>query len=273
MTKIIHEINKDIYSEDTCFIPTMGSLHNGHISLIEHAKQTPHSKTIVSIFVNRKQFNDSQDFHNYPIDIEKDIKLLEKSDVDYVFIPDESYIYPNKSIREINAGPIGILYEGKFREGHFDGVLTVVNRLFELVNPSAAVFGKKDAQQLFLIKEMINKFKMNIEIYEGKLIREKSGLAMSSRNLLLTNEAKENASNIYKVLLKTKNFYQDCNSISQSISYGKSLFGKLGIKYDYLDAVDVNSFIAPDKNSEKLLLITAGYIENIRLIDNLEILK
>jgi len=142
-----------------------------------------------------------------------------------------------------------------------------------LVNPSAAVFGKKDAQQLFLIKEMIKKFKMNIEIHEGKLIRERSGLAMSSRNLLLTDEAKENASNIYKVLLSTKNFYQDCNSISQSISYGKSLFGKLGIKYDYLDAVDVNSFIAPDKNSEKLLLITAGYIENIRLIDNLEILK
>jgi pantothenate synthetase len=96
---------------------------------------------------------------------------------------------------------------------------------------------------------------------------------MSSRNLLLTDKAKENASNIYKVLLNTKNFYQDCNSISQSISYGKSLFRKLGIKYDYLDAVDENSFMVPNKNSEKLLLITAGYIENIRLIDNLEILK
>ena len=116
MTKIIHEITKDIHSADTCFIPTMGSLHNGHISLIEHAKHTSHSKTIVSIFVNRKQFNDSQDFHNYPIDIEKDIKLLEKSDVDYLFIPEESYIYPDKNIREINAGPIGIQYEGKFRE-------------------------------------------------------------------------------------------------------------------------------------------------------------
>ena len=166
MAKIIHEINKDLYSEDTCFIPTMGSLHNGHISLIKHAKQTPHSKTIVSIFVNRKQFNDSQDFHNYPIDIANDIKLLEKSDVDYVFIPDESYIYPNKSIREINAGPIGILYEGKFREGHFDGVLTVVNRLFELVNPSAAVFGKKDAQQLFLILKISdNSFKANFRLF------------------------------------------------------------------------------------------------------------
>jgi len=273
MTKVIQEIDKKIYSEDTCFIPTMGSLHSGHLSLIEHAKQMSHSKTVVSIFVNRKQFNDSQDFHNYPIDIDKDIRLLEKLDVDYVFIPDESYIYPNKKIQEINSGPIGIQYDGKFREGHFDGVLTVVNRLFKLVNPSAAVFGKKDAQQLFLIKEMIKKFKMNIQIYEGKLIREKNGLAMSSRNLLLTDQAKEKASNIYKILLNTKNFYQDCKSISQSIIYGKSLYEQLDIEYDYLDVVDVSSFSAPDKNSKKLLLITAGYIENIRLIDNLEILK
>ena len=120
---------------------------------------------------------------------------------------------------------------------------------------------------------MIKKFKMNIQIYEGKLIREKNGLAMSSRNLLLTDQAKEKASNIYKILLNTKNFYQDCKSISQSIIYGKSLYEQLDIEYDYLDVVDVSSFSAPDKNSKKLLLITAGYIENIRLIDNLEILK
>ena len=98
MTKVIHEINQEVYSEDTCFIPTMGSLHKGHTTLFEQAKATPHAKIIVSIFVNRKQFNDKKDFDNYPIDIDNDIKLLEKVNVDYIFIPDESYIYPNKNI-------------------------------------------------------------------------------------------------------------------------------------------------------------------------------
>ena len=271
MTKVIHKINQEVYLEDTCFIPTMGSLHKGHTTLFEQAKATPHAKIIVSIFVNRKQFNDKKDFDNYPIDIDNDLKLLEKVNVDYIFIPDESYIYPNKKILDVSSGPIGMQYEGKYREGHFDGVLTVVNRLFELINPSAAIFGKKDAQQLFLIKEMVNQFKKNIKIYEGKLIRETSGLAMSSRNLLLSDEAKKNASNIYKILLNTKNFYQNSKSISKSISRGKTLFEKMEISYDYLDIVDVNSFRTPDKNTEKLLLITAGYVENIRLIDNLEI--
>ena len=150
--KNVKQITHDMYEENLFFVPTMGSLHRGHFSLIEQAKKSG-LKTIVSIFVNPKQFNDTNDYQKYPRDIQKDSINLEKLNVDYLFTPDENYVYGDSFLDLLSSGHIGEQYEGKSRPGHFDGVLTVVNRLFELIKPKKVIFGKKDAQQLFLIKD------------------------------------------------------------------------------------------------------------------------
>ena len=166
MTRIINKIDKKIFHEEKCFIPTMGALHEGHLSLVKLGKKSTNGKTIVSIFVNKRQFNDESDYDNYPIDLDKDIELLRKEEVDYIFIPNENYIYPEDftELDGIKCGKKGSLFEGAHRPGHFDGVLTVVNRLFELVNPTSAVFGKKDAQQLYLVKEFFANKSNNLKI-------------------------------------------------------------------------------------------------------------
>ena len=169
MTKVINTINDDILSENICFIPTMGAIHEGHLSLVDIGKET-NLKTLVSIFLNRKQFNNDDDFKNYPIELEQDIHFLKSRGVDFIFLPQESYIYPSEGVPSIAPGKVGSILEGASRPGHFEGVLTVVNRLFDLIKPSHAVFGKKDAQQLFLIKDMVNRLDLNIEIIEGENI-------------------------------------------------------------------------------------------------------
>ena len=275
MTRIINEIDKKIFLEEKCFIPTMGALHKGHLSLVKLGKQSTNSKTIVSIFVNKRQFNDESDYDNYPIDLDKDIELLRKEEVDYIFIPDENYIYP-KDFAELDgiiSGEKGSLFEGAHRPGHFDGVLTVVNRLFELVNPKSAVFGKKDAQQLYLVKEFFANKSNNLKIIEAEIIRDEYGLAMSSRNRLLSKSGINVARNIFQILKNTKEHFFQNQDIQQAEAFGKELFNENDIEYDYLNFVDPKYFETPDKNQEKLLLITAAYVEGIRLIDNMEVIQ
>ena len=270
MTKVINTINEDILSENICFIPTMGAIHEGHLSLVDIGKET-NLKTLVSIFLNRRQFNNDEDFKNYPIEIEQDIELLESRDVDFIFLPHESYVYPDEGVPSIAPSKVGSILEGASRPGHFEGVLTVVNRLFDLVKPSHAVFGKKDAQQLFLIKDMINRFDLNIKIIEGDIFRDKNGLAMSSRNNLLSQNAKLNAANIFKSL---KNVVKEINlgkSFEESIEIGINLINQNEIDLDYLEIVDEENFNYPNKYSKKLKLLTAAYVENVRLIDNIDI--
>ena len=275
MTRIINEIDKKIFLEEKCFIPTMGALHKGHLSLVKLGKQSTNSKTIVSIFVNKRQFNDESDFNNYPIDLDKDIELLRKEEVDYIFIPDENYIYPKDfaELDGIKSGEKGSLFEGAHRPGHFDGVLTVVNRLFELVNPTSAVFGKKDAQQLYLVKEFFANKSNNLKIIEAEIIRDEYGLAMSSRNRLLSKSGINIARNIFQILKNTKEHFFQNQDIQQAEAFGKELFNENDIEYDYLNFVDPKYFETPDKNQEKLLLITAAYVEGIRLIDNMEVIQ
>ena len=270
MTKIITTINNNIPNEDICFIPTMGSLHEGHLSLIDIGKKTK-LKTLVSIFLNRRQFNDIKDFDNYPTQLDTDIQLLEDRKVDYVFVPQEEYIYPSKSIETVSPNEIGGLLEGSSRPGHFEGVLTVVKRLFELIQPNYSVFGKKDAQQLFLIKNMIKELNLNIHILEGDIIRDKNGLALSSRNSHLSLNAKLKAANIYKLLLKTADKIILNNDYEEALQEGANYCIKNDIVLDYLELVDVENFKSPNKYSKKLKLLTAAYIENVRLIDNLDI--
>ena len=204
MTRIINKIDKKIFHEEKCFIPTMGALHEGHLSLVKLGKKSTNGKTIVSIFVNKRQFNDESDYDNYPIDLDKDIELLRKEEVDYIFIPQENYIYPKDfaELDGIKSGEKGSLFEGAHRPGHFDGVLTVVYTLFDLVIPTSVVFGKKDAQQLYLVKEFLANKSNNLKIIEAEIIRDEYGLAMSSRNRLLSKSGINIARNIFQILEK-----------------------------------------------------------------------
>ena len=275
MTRIINKIDKKIFHEEKCFIPTMGALHEGHLSLVKLGKKSTNGKTIVSIFVNKRQFNDESDYDNYPIDLDKDIELLRKEEVDYIFIPQENYIYPKDfaGLDEIKSGEKGSLFEGAHRPGHFDGVLTVVNRLFDLVNPTSVVFGKKDAQQLYLVKEFLANKSNNLKIIEAEIIRDEYGLAMSSRNRLLSKSGINIARNIFQILENTKEHFIQNQDIQQSEDFGKKLFNENTIEYDYLNFVDPKYFETPDSNREKLLLITAAYVQGIRLIDNMEVIQ
>ena len=275
MTRIINKIDKKIFHEEKCFIPTMGALHEGHLSLVKLGKKSTNGKTIVSIFVNKRQFNDESDYDNYPIDLDKDIELLRKEEVDYIFIPQENYIYPKDfaELDGIKSGEKGSLFEGAHRPGHFDGVLTVVNRLFDLVNPTSVVFGKKDAQQLYLVKEFLANTSNNLKIIEAEIIIDEYGLAMSSRNRLLSKSGINIARNIFQILENTKEHFIQNQDIQQSEDFGKKLFDENAIEYDYLNFVDPKYFETPDSNREKLLLITAAYVQGIRLIDNMEVIQ
>ena len=275
MTRIINKIDKKIFHEEKCFIPTMGALHEGHLSLVKLGKKSTNGKTIVSIFVNKRQFNDESDYDNYPIDLDKDIELLRKEEVDYIFIPQENYIYPKDfaELDGIKSGEKGSLFEGAHRPGHFDGVLTVVNRLFDLVNPTSVVFGKKDAQQLYLVKEFLANKSNNLKIIEAEIMRDEYGLAMSSRNRLLSKSGINIARNIFQILENTKEHFIQNQDIQQSEDFGKKLFDENAIEYDYLNFVDPKYFETPDSNREKLLLITAAYVQGIRLIDNMEVIQ
>ena len=264
--KIIKEINKDILGSDICLIPTMGALHEGHISLIEEGKKFG-LLIMVSIFVNEIQFNQEEDFISYPRPIEDDIKILQDLNVDYLFIPENNYIYSKNAFETIDSGVLGKQYEGSSRPGHFDGVLTVVNRLFELINPKVAIFGKKDAQQLFLIKEMNKERGLEIEIIEGKTIRESSGLALSSRNLLLSDRGKEKAALLYRILKEVKKEFSDRRELD-AFELLSSRYLNIGI--DYLEILDLETFSKPTEKTDKYIILVAAIIEDVRLIDNIE---
>jgi pantoate--beta-alanine ligase len=267
--KNVKKITDDMYEENLFFIPTMGSLHRGHFSLIEEAKKSG-LKTVVSIFVNPKQFNDTNDYQKYPRDIQKDSINLEKLNVDYLFTPDENYIYGDSFSDLLSSGHIGEQYEGKSRPGHFDGVLTVVNRLFELIKPKKVIFGKKDAQQLFLIKDYIGRTNKDINLLEGEIVRDKLGLALSSRNVLLSAKGKETASGLKKQLDTLKEIFLETGLVSRSIekTLQRNKDGLLEI--DYLEILDKDTFSAVSDNTKNFIIIIAGYVEGIRLIDNID---
>ncbi|MFO7865086.1 MAG: pantoate--beta-alanine ligase [Salinivirgaceae bacterium] len=185
------------------FVPTMGALHQGHLSLIDIAKKNA-DVVVVSVFVNPTQFNDPKDFEKYPRTIDDDIKKLDEAGVDIVFNPETSEIYPEKDTRDFDFGLLDKVMEGKHRPGHFKGVAQVVSRLFDIVKPQIAVFGEKDYQQLAVIKKLVNDYNYSIEIIPGPTLREANGLAMSSRNERLAVDERANAAVIRAVLLESQ---------------------------------------------------------------------
>ena len=267
---IILKDNQYIFNnKNLCLVPTMGALHEGHISLINTAKKTE-QEVIVSIFVNRLQFNDDLDFKNYPRDFEKDISILNQLNIEYAFFPDEMYMFPESGFDKLYAGDLGKKYEGHFRPGHFDGVITVVNRLFELINPKTAVFGSKDFQQLFLINKLILEKKYKIKLIENKTVRNNSGLALSSRNQLLSSKGIDQASFIFKSLNAARDEFIKNNKIYAAVKVGIDMLYEKNIHLDYFEILDHKTFSPPKNTTKKYIIIVAAYVESIRLIDNIQ---
>jgi len=252
------------------FVPTMGALHQGHVSLVEQAVKE-NAVVVVSIFVNPTQFNDPNDLKRYPRNLEADLKLLGKTGCDLVFSPGAGEIYPEPDTRKFNFGNLEQVMEGKHRPGHFNGVAQVVSRLFEMVNPDKAYFGLKDFQQLAVIKKLVKIMNMPVEILPCPIVREKSGLAMSSRNELLSAEERQNAALIYQTLteiqkLKTlKSVQQLKNHVIETINKNPIL------NVEYFEIVDDENLMSVENWEEKGVKVGCIAVQcgKIRLIDNI----
>ncbi len=257
------------------FIPTMGSLHEGHLSLVKRSKELC-DVTIVSIFVNPTQFSPSEDLALYPRDIEKDNKLLLEQKVDYLFYPDANEIYPENFQTFVAVNHITKKLEGEFRPAHFKGVTTVVNILFNCVMPVHAFFGQKDAQQAAVIKQMVNDLKMPVNIIVCPIVRATGGLAMSSRNVYLSEDERKDALALYKALQKAKKMIGEGERrVSLIISEMITIIAKVkSFKLDYIKIVESKSFEAGEKlkSSNEYYILIACKIGNTRLIDN-ELIK
>jgi pantoate--beta-alanine ligase len=262
------------------FVPTMGNLHEGHLSLMRLARQ--HGDPVVaSIFVNRLQFGPNEDFDSYPRTMQADIDKLEKEGVYILFAPTERDLYPQP--QEYRVDPpqqLGDILEGEFRPGFFKGVCTVVLKLFSCVQPKVAVFGKKDYQQLMIIRQMAKQFALPVEIIPGETVRAEDGLALSSRNGYLSTEERAEAPELMKTLQAVRRQVLDLNvrdgkSLSEIEKAAVASLAGRGWNPDYI-AIRQQSDLAPASNEslqagEPLVILTAAKLGNTRLIDNLEI--
>src|SRR5690554_580127 len=251
------------------FIPTMGALHAGHISLIE-ASKSQNNLSVCSIFVNPTQFNEASDFNKYPRQVETDIKKLKEAGCDVVFVPEVKDIYPKPDNTLYKLGSIAEKIEGAHRPGHFNGVASVVKRLLELVKPHNAYFGLKDYQQYLVIKKLVEQYRLNVNIIGCPIKREESGLAMSSRNQLLTVKGEEIASNLYKSLCLVKKAVLEYPAHELEKIGFAYLESKEGIKPEYFVVVDKNTLEPPEDNQNRdLIALVAGHVDGVRLIDNM----
>ena len=264
-----HTLQKEISkTKGISFVPTMGGLHKGHISLIKQSKKSKF-KTLVSIFVNPKQFNKKSDFRSYPRNTKRDIKLLKKLKIDYLYIPTFKDMYGFRPKNKIFLDKSSKKLCGKFRKGHFEGVLNVVNRFIEIIKPRYIFLGKKDYQQLFLIKKHIEKRKIKSKIIECKTIRESNGVACSSRNLNLSKSQMKIASNIFHYLKSLKTKIKKNYSLFKINKIKKKLI-KLGAnKIDYIEFYNIKNFKKSKKLNKNNRTFIAYFLNNVRLIDNI----
>jgi len=259
--------------ETISFVPTMGCLHAGHLSLIKKAK-TLADHVVVSIFVNPLQFDNKDDLLKYPNTLAADIGMLNDVAVDLVFTPDTNSFYPEgeSEVEQIELGTMFTLLEGDNRPGHFAGVATVVKRLFDLIQPHSAVFGEKDFQQLILIQQLVKKFALDIKIYGEATFREQDGLAMSSRNVRLNKTERSKAPEIYRQL----------ELVKKAINAGEQNYAALeenahenlkavGFVPDYVAIRELNTLLPPKNYNDSKVVLIAAKLGDIRLIDNLRI--
>ena len=254
------------------FAPTMGALHQGHLSLYKAAKKE-NDEVISSIFVNPTQFNNPDDFQKYPKTLEKDIELLEKAGVDAVYVPNVEEMYPDGlNSKKYDFDGLENEMEGKYRPGHFDGVGTIVEELFRQVQPHNAYFGEKDYQQLAIIKKMVEKTKLPVKIHGVPTLREEDGLAMSSRNVRLTETQRKEATIIYETLEKVKEWFKviSLEEIKQKVT---DIFRNSNFELEYFVIADEETLKeanAIDEDKEYRAFIVA-YADTVRLIDNMHL--
>ena len=264
--KSINKLNKQVdFKANIGFVPTMGALHKGHMSLIDSSKKKC-KKTLVSIFVNPSQFNKKSDYRKYPRNLNKDLNILKKMKVDYVFVPKKREIYNNKKNMKIKISSRDKILFSNHRKGHFEFVLAVINQLLKVVKAKYMFLGNKDYQQVYLIKKFIKK-KFNVKIISCKTVRDNSSLAYSSRTLNLSNNEKIKASILTKELnMIFKQIKKNIKNLKK-IKYLKDKFSKFGIKIEYLEIR--NKFNLSKKfNRNNFKLFIAFYINKVRLIDN-----
>jgi len=249
-------------------VPTMGNLHEGHLKLVNQASEIS-DFVCVSIFVNPLQFGPKEDYSAYPRTLDEDIGQLENTNCSLLFLPESKDLLLN--IRECKADPyLSSILCGKTRTNHFDGVVTIVNRLFELFKPKSTYFGEKDYQQLMIIKEFITRNDLNIRIEGISTEREESGLAKSSRNKYLNNDEKEKATLIYRSLCKVRQSILDLSSLDQAICEAIELLEENSFKVDYFEARS-RVTLKSSNDLEDIILFCAATINNVRLIDNLKV--
>jgi len=256
--------------ETTAFVPTLGNLHEGHLSLVRKAKKVA-DRVVVSIFINPTQFDKPEDLAAYPRTVDADLALLKKENIDLVFLPQIEEMYPIGSATRVEVDGISEILEGDSRPGHFSGVATIVAKLFNLVQPDISVFGKKDYQQLMLIQRMVADLDFGIEIIEAPTAREESGLAMSSRNNYLNDEQRNKIA---------PNLYAQMNNIRDAILNGESNYlglqencikelNKQGFRADYVEIRNADDLSVADQNTKALVILVSAWLGNARLIDNI----
>jgi pantoate--beta-alanine ligase len=259
----IAALRRVVPARAVAFVPTMGNLHAGHVSLVRIARAQA-ARVAVSIFVNRLQFLPGEDFERYPRTFERDCAMLESEGVDFLFAPDEKALYPVPQTVKVSAGPLGADLEGKFRPGFFDGVATVVLKLFNCVQPHVAVFGKKDYQQLMVVRALVRQLDLPIEIVAGETVREADGLAMSSRNAYLSAAERAEAPRLYRLL-------REVAAGAMAPEKALKTLAAAGWQPDYVE-VRRRADLAPAESKDKeLVVLGAARLGGTRLIDNLEL--
>ncbi|MFT5761673.1 MAG: pantoate--beta-alanine ligase [Polaribacter sp.] len=264
---LLKEKNKQIG-----FVPTMGALHKGHRSLVEKSIED-NDFTVVSVFVNPTQFNNSEDLKKYPKTLDEDLELLKKAGCDLVFIPSVEEIYAQTVVsKSYSFDGIENQMEGKFRKGHFDGVATIIQTFFEIINPNNAYFGEKDFQQLQVVKKLVEKENIAVKVIGCSIYREKDGLAMSSRNIRLSKELRNEVPFIYKTLKKAASFAK-IKSVKEIYEFVKIEFEATSLDLEYFTIADESTLIEVseinfDKKNRAFIAVNAS---SIRLIDNLSL--
>ncbi|MBC7758495.1 MAG: pantoate--beta-alanine ligase [Phormidesmis sp. FL-bin-119] len=251
------------------FVPTMGALHEGHLSLIDAAR-TKADVVVCSIFVNPTQFNDKKDLENYPRPIEDDIKKLEGANCDVLFLPEVDEMYNSNDNWHIKLNDFDTILEGEIRPGHYQGVTQIVKKLFDIVRPDYAFFGQKDFQQFVVISYMVKKLGINIQLIRCPIIRENDGLAMSSRNVYLSKEDRQNALSLFSSLTRAKEEFGHLSIPQVKKNAMDYLSNAVGIKVEYFEFYDINTFEpASSKQAENVIALVAARVGDIRIIDNM----
>ncbi|MFC1481342.1 pantoate--beta-alanine ligase [Candidatus Neomarinimicrobiota bacterium] len=259
---------RDSLADNLGLVPTMGSLHAGHLALVERAA-VECENVLVTIFVNPTQFNNPADFDSYPRDKEQDIKLLSELGVNAIFIPDEAEIYPAGECTTVSVSGLGSLWEGAHRPGHFEGVATVVAKLFNLTNADRAYFGEKDYQQLQIVRRMVIDLLLPVEIVACPIVRAHDGLALSSRNALLDDRSREMAKDLIHSLERVQHDIKAGRAADTAIAEQQTKLNDGGWEVDYLALVDDSTLCPISAMRPGARLIIAASIGGVRLIDNI----